>query len=90
MRLFISAVMLLACVTAAEAAQKKRWYLRINNGSGGEAYVFKTKAACEAEGRRRMQIQQYLDRRPKQFESKIRYSNPRCLDRLPHGYMPPP
>jgi hypothetical protein len=90
MRSFVCALMFLTFVTAAHAAQKKNWYLRIDNGAGGEAYVFKSKAACLAEGQRRLKIQRDIDRKPQKFESKFRYSNPRCLDRLPYGYQPPP
>jgi hypothetical protein len=90
MRIFGCILLFLVSSGLAEAAPKKNWYLRIDNGAGGEAFVFKSKAACEAEGRRRVKVQQEIDRMPQKFESKYRWSNPRCLNFLPHGYLPPP
>jgi hypothetical protein len=89
-RIFVCILLFLVSSGLAEAAPKKNWYLRIDNGAGGEAFVFKSKAACEAEGRRRMKVQEEIDRTPQKYESKYRWSNPRCLNFLPHGYLPPP
>jgi hypothetical protein len=90
MRTVICMILLFVSAVCAEAAVKKNWYLRIDNGVGGEAYVFKSKAACEAGGQRMLKAQQQIDKLSKSYESKRRWSNPRCLDRLPYGYMPPP
>jgi hypothetical protein len=89
MRFFICILLFLVSAGMAEAAPKKNWYLRIDNGAGGEAFVFKSKAACEAEGKRRLKAQRYSDQMSKGYEAKYRWSNPRCLDRLPYGYLPP-
>jgi hypothetical protein len=58
MRLFVGIFLLFVSAVCAEAAVKKNWYLRIDNGVGGEAYVFKSKAACEAAGQRMLKAQQ--------------------------------
>jgi hypothetical protein len=82
-------ILFFSSAVSAEAAPKKNWYLKIDNGAGGEAYVFKSKAACEVEARRKLKVQQDIDKTPQKYKSKYRWSNPRCLDRLPYGYLPP-
>jgi hypothetical protein len=90
MRVFFCILMFLVGSAFAEAAPKKNWYLRIDTGAGGEAYVFKSKAACEAGGRRMLKAQQQIDKISKGYDRKYTWSNPRCMDRLPYGYLPPP
>jgi hypothetical protein len=89
MRIFMAVLCLLASGCGAEAASKQNWYLRIDNGRGGEAFVFKSKAACEAAGKRMVKAQKEIDKMSQKYASNYRRSNPRCLDRLPHGYLPP-
>ena len=89
MRNILCGLLFLVSTVSAEAVPKKNWYLRIDNGAGGDAYVFKNKAACEAAGQRMLKTQRQIDRMPRTFESKYRWSNPRCLNRLPYGYLPP-
>ncbi len=93
MRIFICILLLIVSAAFAEAATGKNWYLRIDTGAGGEAYVFKSKLACEAAGRRMLKAQQQIDKVSKgydrKYNRKYRWSNPRCIDHLPYGYLPP-
>jgi hypothetical protein len=90
MRILIFMFLILVSSAFAEAAQKKNWYLRIDTGAGGEAYVFKSKVACQAAGQRMLKAQLQIDKISKGYDRKYRWSNPRCIDRLPYGYLPPP
>ena len=97
---FLITAILLANLLPTSAESGNRWYLRYDTGSGPAAAVFRSKAACEAGIKdlmwRDAAIRKLYDamgdkefRRLNHFRSKSTFRNPRCLNRLPIGFLPP-